>query len=375
MILVFPNLIVSHLTHKYLVVKEEDPTLISTMTGDFNHSALRLGLIDGAVSVSIEPLQNIQSVGTGVSHDLLLRESATGTISYVLNPAIQYGDDIVYVLNTEYGTWTYRDTITKTFGAMTLQVSDDATTTVNWTGNWTTTTDAAYSPTTSFTESDGGEYNDNANKTFELVQSIDLTNATAAMVSFYAKWEIEADYDYCQFQVSTNGGSSWTGQCGNYTVEGSSTPWNGSAQPDGEPVWEGTSDWVLEEISLSDYLGQIIQVRFQMESDGGVTQDGFYFDDFQVSFNEPAGLTEFAFDVLTIPNPANQQAYISLSKVITEGMVQIYDQSGKVVYEVLISEQTNKITVPTANFPEGMYTVRVNDGTSLAKPVKLVVIH
>ena len=91
-------------------------------------------------------------------------------------------------------------------------------------------------------------------------------------------------------------------------MEGSSTPWNGSAQPDGEPVWEGTSDWVLEEISLSDYLGQTIQVRFQMESDGGVTQDGFYFDDFQVSFNEPAGLTEFAFDVLTIPNPATVNA-------------------------------------------------------------------
>ena len=373
--MVFPNLIMSHITHKYIVVKDVDPSLISTMTGNFNHSAFRLGFIDGAVSVSIEPLQNVQSVGSAVSHDLYLRENASGAISYVLNPAIQYGDPIVYVLNTEYATWTYRDTITKSFGSLTLQVSDDATTTANWTGTWTTTTDAAYSPTTSFTESDGGEYNDNANETFELIQTIDLTTATAAMVSFYAKWEIEAEYDYCQFQVSTNGGSSWTGQCGNYTVEGSSTPWNGSAQPDGEPVWEGASDWVLEEISLSDYLGQIIQVRFQMESDGGVTQDGFYFDDFQVSYNEPAGLTEFAFDVLTIPNPANQQAYISLSKVITDGMVQVFDQAGKLVYEVVIHEQTNKIIVPTTELPEGMYTVRVNDGVSFAKPVKLVVIH
>ena len=373
--MVFPNLIVSHITHKYLVVKDIDPSMISSMTGDFNHSAFRLGFVDGAVSVSIEPLQNVQSVGAAFTHDLYLRESASGAISYVLNPAIQYGDPIVYVLNTDYGTWTYRDTITKTFGAMTLQVSDDATTTANWTGTWTTTADAAYSPTTSFTESDGGDYNNNVNKTFELIQSVDLTNATEAMVSFYAKWEIEADYDYCQFQVSTNGGTSWTGQCGNYTVEGSSSPWNGSVQPDGEPVWEGTSDWVLEEISLSDYLGQTIQVRFQMESDGGATQDGFYFDDFQISFNEPAGLTEFSFDVLTIPNPANQQAYISLSKVITDGMIQVYDQAGKLVYEVVVIEQTNKIIVPTAELPEGVYTVRVQDGMSLAKPVKLVVIH
>jgi len=41
---------------------------------------------------------------------------------------------------------------------------------------------------------------------------------------------------------------------------------------------------VLEEINLSDYLGQIINVRFQLESDGGLNQDGFYFDDFSVYY-------------------------------------------------------------------------------------------
>ena len=91
-----------------------------------------------------------------------------------------------------------------------------------------------------------------------MIQEIDLTTANAAIVSFYAKWEIEADYDYCQFQVSTDGGSSWNGQCALHTVEGSSTFWNGSAQPDGEPVWEGASDWVYEEVNLSDYLGVLL---------------------------------------------------------------------------------------------------------------------
>ncbi|MFZ9029558.1 MAG: PKD domain-containing protein, partial [Crocinitomicaceae bacterium] len=122
-------------------------------------------------------------------------------------------------------------------------------------------------------------------------QDIDLTTATAAAATFYAKWDIEADYDYCQFQVSTNGGATWIGQCGNYTVEGTSTQWNGSVQPDGEPVYEGISDWVFEEISLSDYLGQTIRVRFVMEADGGVTEDGFYFDDFSISYNDASAPT------------------------------------------------------------------------------------
>jgi hypothetical protein len=373
--MVFSNLVLSHMTHKYLAVKDEDPSLINAMTGNFNHSAIRYGLVDGPVTISIEPLQNIQSVGTGTTHTLEIRESANGAISYNLSPGIQFGDPIVYVLNTDYGVWTKRDTITKTYGAMTLQLSDDASSTTNWTGTWGTTTDAAYSPSTSFTESDGGDYSNDANDTYELVQSIDLTNATDAMVTFWAKWDIEADYDYCQFQVSTNGGSSWEGQCGNYTVEGSSTPWNGSAQPNGEPVWEGVSDWVFEEISLSDYLGQIIQLRFQFESDGGVTEDGFYFDDFEVYFNEPAGLDEFAITANVLPNPSNEMAYVSFSKVLSEGEVVVYDQAGKVVFNHTISAQTNKVEVPTGNLPEGMYTVHVQSGYEYSKPVKLVVVH
>ncbi|MBL4861713.1 MAG: immune inhibitor A [Crocinitomicaceae bacterium] len=373
--MVFSNMVLSHMAHKYLVVKDEDPAMIADLTGGFNHSARRLGLVDGVVDVSIEPLLNIQSVGAPVTHDLQLRQFENSAISYVLNPGIQFGDQIKYVLQTEYATWTKRDTIVKTFGSLTLQLADDASSTTNWTGGWTLTNDEAYSPPTSFTESDGGDYLNNTNETYELIQNIDLTNATDAMVTFYAKWNIESDYDYCQFQVSVNGGGSWIGQCGKYTVEGSSTLWNGSVQPDGEPVYEGASDWVYEEVSLSAYLGQVIKVRFQFESDGGVTQDGFYFDDFQVSFNEGVGLMEQTFEVMAIPNPANDQFYVSTSKVIEHGLVRVIDQTGKIVIEKEIKALTNKITIETIHLPEGLYTVQVFDNGNYAKPTKLVVIH
>jgi PKD repeat protein len=58
-------------------------------------------------------------------------------------------------------------------------------------------------------------------------------------------------------------------------------------QPNNQPVYEGVqSSWVLEEINLSDYLGQQIKVRFQLRSDGEVNADGFYFDDFKIFYNE-----------------------------------------------------------------------------------------
>lgn len=378
--MVHPNLVLSHLAHKYLIVNDTDPGTVSTMTGNFNHDARRLGRENGTVTVSIEPLLNIQSVGTGVGYTLDLMETSNGSISYTLDPGIQFGDEIRYVLNTEYGTWTHRDTIVKTYGSLTLQYSEDASSTANWTGNWSTTGQQFVSPSTSFTDSPNGNYQNNSSRTYEFNQDIDLTNATAAGVSFYAMWDIEANYDYCQFQVSTDGGNSWIGQCGNYTTEG--TDANGSVQPDGEPVYEGTqSSWVQEEVSLSDYLGQTLRVRFIMEADGGVREDGFYFDDFQVSFNQDttgggnAGLNEYAFDVKTIPNPANNQVFISTSKVIADGALKIYDQAGKLMEMQVIEEQTNKLTVNTARFPQGVYFVFVEEEGVAVKPVKLVVVH
>ncbi len=373
--MVFTNLINSHITHIYVVVDDTDPSTVETMTGNFNHSSFRLGLQDGPVTVSIEPLLNIQSVGAPVIETLLLRESQTGSISYILNPAIAFGDEIKYVLKTDNGLWTKRDTIIKTFGALTLQFTDDASSNANWTGNWGTTLSTYVSPSSSFTESNTGNYPNNTNKTYELNQSIDLTNVFAAGVSYFAKWEIETDFDYCQFQVSTDNGISWIGQCGNYTVLGNSA--NGSVQPDLEPVYEGTqSSWVLEEINLSDYIGQIINVRFQLESDGGVRQDGFYYDDFKIAYNtNPLGLDENSFVALTSPNPANSYAYVSFSKVITNGKVELFDQNGKLVQSQLITEQTNKVLLNTETLLQGIYTVHVTDYNTVSKPVKLVVVH
>ena len=282
--MLFPNLVLAHITRNYVVVKDTDPNSISTLTGNFNHSANRLGRMSGPVTVSIQPLLNITSVGNAVVYDLALMQTSTGSISYTLNPNIQFGNLVKYIIKTDNGLWVKRDTIVKTYGAYNLQVTENATAVTNWTGNWATTTSTFVSSPKCFTDSPTGNYANNANTTYTYVPTIDLTNAFAAQITFYAKWNIEADFDYVQFQVSTDGGTTWIGQCGNYTNAGTNA--NGSVQPNNQPVYDGImSNWVMEEINLSDYLGQIIKVRFQLKSDGGTRKDGFYFDDFNIYFN------------------------------------------------------------------------------------------
>jgi carboxypeptidase T len=281
--MVFPNLVLAHLSRNYNVVKDTDPSNISLLTGNFNHSIKRYGRETGSVTVSIQPILNIASVGNPVVYNLSILQTSTGGISYNLNPNIQFGNIIKYVLLTDNGLWIKRDTIIKTYGAITQQIIEDASSITNWTGTWGTTSTTYVSPTKCFYDGSTGNYSNGANKTYTYTPTIDLTNASSVMVSFYAKWGIESDYDYVQFQVSTDGGTSWVGQCGNYTTTGIS----GGVQPVNQPVYEGTkSNWVLEEINLSDYLGQQIKVRFQLKSDGGTTADGFYFDDFKVFYNQ-----------------------------------------------------------------------------------------
>ena len=371
--MVFPNLILAHLTHKYYVVEDTDPTTVVNMTGNFNHNANRLGIENGPVTVTITPLLGIQSVGTGVTHDLAVMANANGAITYTLDPAIQFGDVIKYVLNTDNGLWIRKDTITKTFGAATSQFLDEANTNANWTGNWATTTSTFVSPSSSFTESPSGQYNNNVTRTYTLNQSIDLTNATSAGVKFWAKWDIENDYDYTQFQVSIDNGTTWISQCGLYTNNGNSSP-----QPVGQPLYDGTqTSWVLEEISLSDYIGETIKMRFFFKSDGGVRADGFYFDDFEIMYNlDDSGLDEYLQNgAQVLPNPANTVAYISLDKPQNKIQTRIYDLKGSLVAEVNTIELSNKIAVPTDQLQNGLYTVIVSTELGTFAPQKLVVLH
>lgn len=355
--MVFPNMVLSHIAHKYLVVREDDPSSIASMTGNFHHTVQRLGLVDGVVTVTLVPLLNIQSLGAGVNYDLEVRETSESDIAFSLIPTIQFGDEVKYIIETDYGVWIDRDTITKTYGALTEQIVDNAANTSNWSGSWNTTTSQFYSPSTSFTDSPNQNYDNDAVEEYYFVDAIDLTNATAAMISFYAKWEIEADYDYCQFQVSTDGGNSWIGQCGLFTVSGTNA--NGSVQPDGQPVWEGVqSSWVREEINLSDYLGETIYVRFQLGADGGVTEDGFYFDDFTVSFNETevSSIDEVngVSGISLFPNPTNGAFEVSGLEI--GSTISIVDMDGKEVYSSAI--KTEEMNIDIRKQAAGTYFVK-----------------
>ena len=145
---------------------------------------------------------------------------------------------------------------------------------------WEATTSTYVSAPNSYTDSKTGNYSNNATVTMTLSNPIDLSLISNPRLSYWTRWDIEADWDYGQVKISTNGGSNWTPLEGLYT-----NPGTGTFQPPGQPLYDGMeTDWVREDIPISTFNLTNVKFQFQLKSDGGVTRDGWYLDDIGVIY-------------------------------------------------------------------------------------------
>lgn len=199
------------------------------------------------------------------------------SIFYFIGEEFGLGHQISYTLTVDNGTYAYSQTITKTIGKQDIVFENSGDDISDWTTNgWTVTNETAHSPVNSVTDSEGGDYSNNAYSYIATDNAILLDNSS--MLSFWANCAIESNWDYAQLLISTNGGSSWTPLETQSSEDGT-----GSFQPTGEPVYDGNFGWTAQSVNLDSYAEQEVSFRFEFHSDGSVTEDGFYFDDFTVS--------------------------------------------------------------------------------------------
>ncbi len=373
--MVSSNLILSHMPHIYGVTNDLIASTVNTETGFFNYNLHRFGLMDGAITISITPLVGIDAIGAPNMHTLTILENKVDSISYELTPGINFGDEIKFILHTDNGTWVRNDTITKSFGQGEVVFSDDISDISNWTGDWGITNELSFSPTTSITDSPfDGTYGNNVNSEIRLNESFSFEDATYANVTFWAQWEIENDFDYVQFLASNNGGVTWTPLCGKHTNLGVDD------QILDSPLYDGNqNDWVLEEIDLSDYIGdENVEFKFQLVTDAFVELDGFYFDDFSIftdasqEDSDASGIEEINnADIRIYPNPANQEINISVSTGAQVKALTIHNDLGQVIREVNV----NTSSFSVADLAEGVYYLRITDVSNTSTTKRFTVIR
>ncbi len=376
------NIYGAELIGKYAAAKDLSPPYLTGLNGYLKYSVKRLGLDSPAVyTVSIIPLDNwIASAGSPkVYSNMSLLQSRNDSISYTFNPSIVSGQAFRYVLRVNNGLYDYNDTITKNFGQTTPAYTNNGSSVAAFTsagGNWGISNTQYVSSPSSITDSPIGNYADNSNKTFTLNNAVDLTSASAATLNFWAKWDLEAGYDYVEVLASADDGNSWTPLCGKYTKPGS------SSQDTGNPLYDGTqSSWVWEEMSLNNYVGQSIKIRYKLVSDLAVNYDGFYFDDLSINIIPVsiAGINEKknSENIISqnIPNPAAGLTLVNFNLGNNRNLIfNIYNSLGQLVKQDKISDKQTAVLIDAGSLSNGTYFYQICNESFHSKMVKMVVL-
>lgn len=169
-------------------------------------------------------------------------------------------------------------------GDLDVLFSDDMESgTGNWIENdgyWGTSTINFHSGSYSYADSPVGNYGNGRNTWIELASPLDLSHADQALLSFWHRVMTEADYDYCYVEVSPDGGASWD-QVG--------------------PRYDGNIAWQLTELPIAkEYCTDDFKVRFRLQTDTYVVDDGWYVDDVQI-LGPPTGNTPPSAPALSSP--------------------------------------------------------------------------
>lgn len=364
------NLAAAHLLLNYGEVIELNAiNTVSELTGSLDLELKKYGLVDGELTVAVSGLDNNVTIIGNNSNTFALShlESENFQIDYFLSDQIENGSSVDFLVTVDNGAYVSYDTIRKLYllGDSQLLLEENGGSLSNWTllGDWGLTSSDFVSAPTSFTDSPGDEYNNDVDAILRLDQPIDLSGLESAQLEFYAKWDIEDNYDFVQVMVATDPNGGFTPLCGQYTNPGS---------PDQNPgpLYDGIQDsWVLESMDLSAYLGQTIYLQFLFVSDFTVTRDGFYFDDLVVR-GVSGGVSTSRFpamnkvDFKVAPNPVQSSAmiYLELPSPATQLEIQLTDLLGRQISRTDFGNREagqHTLKVPMETLPSGVYYLQL----------------
>ncbi|MEO5905658.1 MAG: M14 family zinc carboxypeptidase [Saprospiraceae bacterium] len=348
------NLLSARLINSLVSITDQTPRFINKGMNPLNLEFNRFGLLDGQVTISFNAASpEIVDVPAPFTINLEKFAPHQRSLFFVVDEEIEYGATAKIEVVIQQGTYSFRDTITKVRADFFTPV-DDSGDLENWDKTdgteWGLTTELYKSSPVSISDSPDGNYGENANEIILLNQHIDLTDVTGAYVQFWAQWDIEDHYDYVIFQASTDG-ENWDNLCGDNSKLGS------LFQLYEQPLYDGKqTQWLLETTDLENYIGENIQLRFSLVSDGFVFRDGFYFDDFKIFTikEESVATTEVDPSAFSVrPNPASKSFRIELPE-LSKPSVRIFDSIGKDVYNAQ-SLEGKFHQVNAAQWPSGLY--------------------
>ncbi len=148
----------------------------------------------------------------------------------------------------------------------------------------------AHSGSQFWSDSPGQNYAHETNSSLQLSARLDLTGSSNPEMAFWHQWDV-GYADDLYVEVSTDDGTSWTTI---WTYQYNNLPAGYRLVVDHR--YNTNLSWTRESVSLRNYVGQVIRVRFRLDAlYNSATEDGWWVDDvcFQ-EFNEPVRTLPFS---------------------------------------------------------------------------------
>ena len=364
--MMYHNLTAAKMVNNYATLNDtSNSSFINSSSFSNSYEILRLGIGgDGNFEVSIIPISDNITSGTITNsyNQMELGEIIEDSFTIQLNSEIEYGEEVLYKLVLNNGSFDKEYFINKIYGEADTIFEDESNMIQDYwdSGSWNLTYEDYFSPNTSITDSPYFNYSNNEYSVIEVLNPIDLSNTSYAELSFNAKWHTESGYDYVQIEISTDDGQTWIPQCGKYTKIGSQT----HEDAENEPLYDGLQgSWVNEIISLSDYLENEIKIRFKLVSDNSQRRDGFYFDDVKVNIisSNLSINTQNLLPFKLYPNPAKDKVVIK-SDLINYNL-SIYNLIGKEVLK--LQNQNRETLLDISSLNQGLYLIELEANTTI----------
>jgi len=219
--------------------------------------------------------------------------------------------------------------------------------------------------------------------------SIEHLSAARVVFCFYHFYKTEGWFDGGNVKMSMDGGASWI-----ILDPVSGYPIGGIAGLDDEPGFSGFSGtWVHSVFDLSNYVGEIVELRFDFGSDGSTEFPGWYVDDIAFVASSPGvGIEEVREAKISVlsrtaltarPNPSRGKVTISygLSRPAKIGLY-VYDAAGRRAAMLFEGNQAagdySLIWYGTdgagVTVPSGVYICRLNAG-GIFRAEKLLLVR
>ncbi len=366
-------------------VVDETGTFLHKKSGELPFRLTKFGFDEVGLQLNFTPLSdNIEVTVPAKFFILDLFSVEHDEYQYTLDPNIQDGEEIVFSISVDNGSYTYADTIRKYYrepnfliensGAMQGWTTESVHPVAAQLEGWGESTQVYYSAPSSLTDSPFGNYFPLSTNELRYDRVLELTGADSAVFSFQATWDIQSHRDYMTVEVASNGGE-FVPQCGRYTVPG------GPRQLFEVPIYSGRQlSWVHEHIDLSEFIGESVQLRFRMVSGSTDSRDGMYLDDLKLLlYNEGIISSEHLiepsdFHVTFSPNPVTDLLHIESESFDQQKpqVIEVLNHLGQIVHHQAWKAHAQ---VEVSHWSPGLYFVQIRTKDGRATKAQKFIVH